>query len=79
MTTIDLNLERTCLSLLYEFFQDKLKKYRTSISEDEEIIRDPETTPRQKVSARLLKIEKEILQNGLSEIHTKFKSNFEEL
>ena len=34
--------------------------YRTSISEDEAVIRDATAGPRQKIAARLLKIEKSI-------------------
>lgn len=40
-------------------------RYKTSIEEDTAVIEDPTTGPRQKVAARLLRIEKSILSGKL--------------
>jgi histone-lysine N-methyltransferase SETD3 len=46
----------------------RLSRYRTTIEQDEAIIVDPSTGPRQTVAARLLKIEKGILQGCLAAV-----------
>lgn len=39
-----------------------VSRYKTSVEEDDAIIEDPHAGPRQKVAARLLRIEKSILK-----------------
>ena len=46
----------------------RLSRYRTTIEQDEATIADPSTGPRQTVAARLLKIEKGILQGCLAAV-----------
>ena len=41
--------------------QDACRRYKTTLQQDEATIDDPEASPRQKVAARLLRIEKSIL------------------
>eukprot|EP00798_Chlamydomonas_sp_ICE-L_P011893 gene11893-14994_t len=50
------------------YFQNKLAGYKHPLSKDLEIIDDPKTTPRQKIAARLTKIEKGILNACLDEL-----------
>jgi len=42
-----------------------MRRYKTSIEEDIAVIADPTAGPREKVAARLLRIEKSILQGQL--------------
>jgi hypothetical protein len=46
----------------------RLKGYRRSVEEDDAIIADPSTGPRQAVAARLLRIEKRILQRAVAQL-----------
>ena len=43
-------------------------RYKTSIEEDDGVVADPSAGPRQKVAARLLRIEKSILSGALSSL-----------
>ncbi|BDA45553.1 probable actin-histidine N-methyltransferase [Coccomyxa sp. Obi] len=59
--------ERTVLHQLASHLQERLDRYRTSCEEDEAIISSSTAGPRQKVAARLLRIEKAILRGALEE------------
>ena len=48
-------------------------RYRTSREEDDAVVADPGAGPRQKVAARLLRIEKSIL-SGMLSVHTSLPS-----
>lgn len=54
--------ELTVLNQLINHLRLRASRYTTTIAEDEAILADPTTGPRQTVAARLLKIEKGILQ-----------------
>eukprot|EP00887_Chlorella_sp_A99_P007961 scaffold12.g7961.t1 len=57
--------ERLVLSQLIAHLRARLQQYRTTIAEDEATIADPASGPRATVAAKLVKIEKEILQQDL--------------
>lgn len=59
--------EGRALTQLIAVLKRRLEGYRTTIKEDGEIIKDPTTGPRQTVAARLLRIEKGILQGALEQ------------
>ena len=58
--------EREVLSQLIGHLRLRLAAYRTSIAEDEATIADPHSGPRQTAAARLVRIEKQILQQVLA-------------
>ena len=60
--------ERLVLAQLIHFLKTRLAGYKTTIEEDDCIIADPTSGPRRTVAARLLKIEKTILQNAMSAV-----------
>ena len=60
--------EARVLAHLSAYLQRRLSGYRTTIEEDDAIIADPESGPRQTVAARLLRIEKRILQSAMSQV-----------
>jgi len=60
--------EAQVLSQLMHQLRRRLAAYKTTIAEDTAIIEDPTTGPRQTVAARLLRIEKGILQGALGEV-----------
>eukprot|EP00878_Enallax_costatus_P010172 GHUV01010618.1.p1 GENE.GHUV01010618.1~~GHUV01010618.1.p1 ORF type:complete len:451 (+),score=91.21 GHUV01010618.1:1244-2596(+) len=64
----DEQLEQTVACQLANHLQSRLDGYKHPLWRDLEIIEDPTTTPRQKVAARLTKIEKSILQNCLDAV-----------
>lgn len=60
--------EAKALGHLGSHLAQRLKGYRTSVEEDDAIIADPSTAPRQSVAARLLRIEKRILQRAVTQL-----------
>ncbi|PRW57651.1 3-oxoacyl-[acyl-carrier] synthase chloroplastic isoform A [Chlorella sorokiniana] len=57
--------ETTVLNQLIHLLQRRQAAYRTTIEQDDAIIADPTTGPRQTVAARLLRIEKQILAGAV--------------
>eukprot|EP00884_Botryococcus_braunii_P019622 jgi/Botrbrau1/6343/Bobra.0098s0002.1 len=55
-------------SQLQSYLTDRLARYPRTIQEDEEIIACPTSGPREKVAARLVRIEKQILQGALADL-----------
>eukprot|EP00891_Asterochloris_glomerata_P000308 jgi/Astpho2/308/fgenesh1_pg.00010_%23_65_t len=60
--------ERALLANLASCLQRRLNRYRTSSEQDEAVIADPAAGPREKVAARLLKLEKSILTGALNKV-----------
>ncbi|KAK9830198.1 hypothetical protein WJX72_010243 [[Myrmecia] bisecta] len=58
--------ERTVLRQLTSYLQGRLKQYPTKVEQDNDIIDSPTARPRQKVAARLVRIEKNILQDAIA-------------
>lgn len=66
--------EHAILKQLACYFQFRLGQYQNSIEEDTMIISSPNSSPREKVAARLLRIEKNILEAAFQEILSKPES-----
>ena len=66
--------EHAILKQLACYFQFRLRQYHNSIEEDTMIITSPDSSPREKVAARLLRIEKTILETAFQEILSKSES-----
>lgn len=64
----DTEVEQAVLGDLLGHLQRQLKSYRYPLHHDLEVIEDPQATPRQKIAARLLKIEKSILQDAIKRV-----------
>ncbi|CAL5228874.1 g12088 [Coccomyxa viridis] len=62
--------ELTVLHQLASHLQSCLSRYRTTAEEDEATIASTSAGPRQKVAARLLRIEKEILNGAMREVQS---------
>ena len=60
--------ESRALVQLTGHLRRRLGRYRTTVAEDDAIIADPSTGPRQTVAARLVRIEKGILQGTLAAV-----------
>lgn len=60
--------EAAVLRQLETFFTNRLAAYPTTKEEDKAIINNPQENPRRRVSAKLVRIEKEILENALAEV-----------
>lgn len=67
---VDLPIEAKILHHVASILQGKLDNYRTTIEQDEETIASS-SNPREVVAAKLLRIEKEILNSALDEILAK--------
>ncbi|KIY95099.1 hypothetical protein MNEG_12863, partial [Monoraphidium neglectum] len=67
---IDAGIEQQAACALSGHLEKRLASYRRPLWKDLEILEDPKSTPRQKVAARLTKIEKSILQGCLDAIST---------
>ncbi|GAX79600.1 hypothetical protein CEUSTIGMA_g7041.t1 [Chlamydomonas eustigma] len=67
-TPLSMEIETKALNLLAGYMHRRLNSYKHSLSKDLEIISDPLSTPRQRIAARLTKIEKSILQDCLGEL-----------
>jgi len=68
--TVSDDNELTVLQQLIGHLQGKLRRYKTSMEEDVAVIEDPKAGPREKVAARLLRIEKFILQEALDNLES---------
>ncbi|KAF8059135.1 setd3 [Scenedesmus sp. PABB004] len=64
----DPELEQTAACALVGHLQQRLAGYKHSMARDLEILADPTATPRQKVAARLTKIEKSILTGAMDAV-----------
>lgn len=60
--------EAQVLQNLASCLQQRLQRYRTSQEEDDAVVVDPRAGPREKVAARLLRIEKSILSGALAKV-----------
>lgn len=60
--------EAQVLQNLASCLQQRLQRYQTSREEDDAVVADPSAGPRQKVAARLLRIEKSILSGALEKV-----------
>lgn len=60
--------EKKVLSRLMGVLQKRLSTYSGSIQDDEAVIQDPTSGPRKTVAARLLRLEKIMLNRALSEV-----------
>ncbi|KAK9834599.1 hypothetical protein WJX74_005523 [Apatococcus lobatus] len=60
--------EKLALAQLTDYLQQRLSRYCTSVAEDNAVVNDPDAGPREKVAARLLRIEKTILNDVLTEV-----------
>eukprot|EP00775_Hariotina_reticulata_P013147 gene13147-13277_t len=67
-SAFDPQLEQTVVHSLATHLQARLDGYKHPLWRDLEILQDPSSTPRQKVAARLTKIEKSILQGCLDAV-----------
>lgn len=67
----DPNLDRIVSCQLISFFNQQLNAYKHSLEKDLEVIEDPKSTPREKIAARLTKIEKSIWQSCIEEVEAK--------
>ncbi|KAI8466475.1 MAG: hypothetical protein J3K34DRAFT_433512 [Monoraphidium minutum] len=67
---IDAEIEQQAGCALAAYLDKRLAAYRRPLWRDLEILEDPASTPRQKVAARLTKIEKGILQGCLDAVKT---------
>lgn len=66
----DEQLDQTVACQLAAHLQERMAGYKHPLWRDLEIVDDPTATPRQKIAARLTKIEKSILQGCLDEVTT---------
>lgn len=60
--------EAQVLQNLASCLQQRLQRYKTSKQEDDAVVVDPRAGPREKVAARLLRIEKSILSGALDKV-----------
>ncbi|KAJ7552901.1 hypothetical protein O6H91_06G075700 [Diphasiastrum complanatum] len=60
--------ERAVLEQLSDYFTNRLAGYRTSLTEDESLLKDMHISPKKRVATQLMRIEKEILVRTLEEI-----------
>mmetsp|Transcript_34438 Transcript_34438/g.88075 ORF Transcript_34438/g.88075 Transcript_34438/m.88075 type:complete len:316 (+) Transcript_34438:741-1688(+) len=60
--------EAAATALLADHLRARIAKYRTTIEEDSRTVEDPAASAKAKVAARLLRIEKGILQGALAEL-----------
>ena len=66
--TVSKENEFKVLAQLAGYLQRKLSGYKTTIEQDNAIVDDPDSGPRQTVAARLLRIEKRILLDALQQV-----------
>jgi hypothetical protein len=69
--------EAQVLSNLHHHLTQRLGAYRSSIEEDEAVLANSKTGPREAVATRLLRIEKIILKNALHQVesHTHYSTS----
>jgi len=60
--------EAAAVSMLSTHIRAKLSQYQTTVDKDTRIIDDPHATAKQKIAAKLLRIEKRILQGTLAKL-----------
>lgn len=65
---VDAAVEQTVVCQLIAYLERQIASYKHPLWKDLEIINDPAATPRQKIAARLTKIEKSILQAAIDHI-----------
>lgn len=68
VVTVSKENENMVMAQLIRCLQKRLSGYKTTIEEDDAVIADPSSGPRRTVAAKLLKIEKTILQGSLKAV-----------
>ncbi|KAK9785591.1 hypothetical protein WJX73_004453 [Symbiochloris irregularis] len=61
-------LEHVAILHLVTYLQQRLDRYPTTIEQDTAVLEDPMSNPRERVAARLVRIEKRILQGALKQV-----------
>jgi len=62
--------EELAQAQLYGYLKARLGEYPTSIEQDQALESDPRSTPKQRVAARLVRLEKQILTHSLAQVNT---------